>query len=64
METLQSQIQKIMAEKDMSAYMLSKATGIDQGHLSAFFAGKKELSMKRLSSLLDALDCEIKISKK
>lgn len=64
METLQSQILKIMAEKDVSAYALSKTTGIDQGHLSAFFAGKKELSLKRLSSLLDALDCEIKISKK
>lgn len=64
METLQRQIQKIMLEKNMNAHALSKATGIDQGHLSAFFAEKKELSLKRLNSLFDALDCEIKISNK
>ena len=47
-----------------SRYAISKATGIDQGHLSKLMAGEKGLSIEKLERLCDHLQLEITITSK
>ena len=59
MSEVLEQIQKAIEDSDVSRYAISKATGIDQGHLSKLMAGKASISIEKLQTLLDFLGLEI-----
>lgn len=61
MLSLQEQMKQIMAEKNITAYQLSKDTGINEGQLSRFFNNKVELSLKKILQITDYLDCNLSI---
>jgi len=51
----------VMAEKNLTAYQLSKDTGINEGQLSRFFNNKVDLSLKKVLQIADYLDCNLSI---
>lgn len=57
-------IRQAIRDGDKSRYQLWQETGIDQGQLSNFLAGKKGLSFESLERLADALGLEIVVRKK
>jgi len=50
-----------MVAKNVTAYQLSKDTGINEGQLSRFFNGKVDLSLKKILQITDYLDCYLSI---
>ncbi len=60
---LSDQIRNTIRESDMSRYQIWKATGIDQGALSRFVAGKAGMSFVSLDRLADLLGLNIAIGR-
>ena len=52
-------VRRAIQQSGQSRYAISKATGIDQGHLSKLMAGTSGLSIERLEQLARHLDLEI-----
>ncbi|KUO73443.1 MAG: hypothetical protein APF81_19735 [Desulfosporosinus sp. BRH_c37] len=61
MFSIQEQIKRLMVAKNVTAYQLSKDTGINEGQLSRFFNGKVDLSLKKILQITDYLDCYLSI---
>jgi transcriptional regulator with XRE-family HTH domain len=59
-----NEIKAIMDEKGVTAYRLSKGTGIDKAALSRFFSGERGMSVESIDKLLDYLGYEMTIRKK
>ena len=59
-------IRQRMTERDITAYRLSKETGIDEAQLSRFFKGDGSvgLSVLKLIQVLDYLGLELRIGEK
>lgn len=64
MSSIQELIKTVMAENSVSAYQLSKDTGINEGQLSRFFNNKVDLSLKKITQIIDYLGYDITIQKK
>lgn len=64
MSKVLDEIRKAIKKSKLSRYAISKATGIDQGHLSKLMAGQAGLSVDRLELLADFLELEITIRPK
>ncbi len=60
---LSDQIRGAVRESDMTRYEIWKATGIDQGALSRFVAGKAGMSFESLDRLADLLGLNIAIGR-
>ena len=61
MFSLQVQMKQVMAEKNITAYQLSKDTSINEGQLSRFFSNKVDLSLKKVLQIIEYLDCNLSI---
>lgn len=57
--TIQEQINEILKNKNISKYILSKNTEIDESQLSKFFNYKTNLSLKNIMKILDYLEYDI-----
>ncbi len=53
------QIRELVRTSKYSRYAIWKATGIDQGAMSHFLAGRRGLSMASLDALADFLGLEV-----
>jgi transcriptional regulator with XRE-family HTH domain len=62
--TISEQIKAVMDKEGVTAYRVSKDTGIDQASLSRFFSGGGMLLMESLIALLDYLGYDLTIRKK
>ncbi len=60
---LSDQIRDAVRKSDLSRYEIWKATGIDQGALSRFVAGKAGMSFVSLDRLADLLGLNIAIGR-
>lgn len=58
------QVRELIDGCGESRYTIAKATGISQGQLSSFMAGKKGLGRESLERLLDQPGYEIYVEKK
>ncbi len=56
---LSDQIRQAVDASGMSRYAICKASGIDQGGMSNFMAGKRGLSLAALDALADVLGLSI-----
>lgn len=59
MSELLVQLRAAISESGHSRYAISKATGIDQGHLSNLMSGKAGLSLENLEKICGFLGLEI-----
>ena len=62
--SIREEIISAISEQGKTAYAVSMKSGIDQGLLSRYFAGKSALSVKSLDALLNALGYELTIRRK
>ena len=56
---LRQLLKEILKEEDKSRYYLWKELGINQGLLSSFFKGDKDISLKNFERIVDKLGYEI-----
>ena len=56
---LRHHLKEILEKKGISNYWLWKHLGINQGQLSGFFNGKKNISLNRLERIIDQLGYKI-----
>ena len=57
-KTFSDQIRQLVESSGYSRYAIWKATGIDQGAMSHFLAGRRGLSLDSLDRLAEFLDIE------
>ena len=57
--TLSDQIRQAVEQSGLTRYRISKETGLDEGSLSKFVAGKVGLSLANLDKLADVLGLDI-----
>jgi transcriptional regulator with XRE-family HTH domain len=62
--SLAEQIKAVMEKQGVTAYRISKETGVDQASLSRFFSGDGMMLVERLNKILDYLGYELSIRKK
>jgi hypothetical protein len=61
---LRQHLKQILEDEDKSRYYLWKELGINQGLLSSFFKGDKNVSLKNFERIVDKLGYEILLFKK
>ena len=61
---LSDQVRQAVVESGQSRYAIWRATGIDQGTLCRFVAGKCGMSLESLDALADHLDLSIVAGKR
>ena len=59
MPPIYEEIREAIAKGEKTRYRLWKESGITQGHLSEFMAGRRGLSVENLEKLAACLDLEI-----
>jgi len=57
--SLLEQVRKAIKESGVSRYAISKATGIDQGHLSKLVHGKAGIGLDHLEKLAEFLGWDL-----
>jgi len=57
-------LREVLKREGVSAYRLCKDLGIDQGEMSRFFHGKRNISLRKLSRIADYLGYDIEFVKR
>jgi transcriptional regulator with XRE-family HTH domain len=57
---LSDQVRELVMNSGLSRYAICKATGLDNGAMSNFLAGRRGLSLDSLDALAEFLDWELK----
>ena len=64
MKSLDEQIRQAIKDQKMTGYRLAKLSGVSQGNVARFIAGKRGINLSTASKFADALDLELQNRKK
>ncbi len=59
-----NRLREVLKREGVTAYRLWKDLGIDQGEMSRFFSGKRNISLEKLEHIADYLGYDILLVKR